>query len=192
MTHISVICENKECKNTFPSELNFVNCQNVKFQNCASGTCPKCGSLGMIPNGVYNAINNNVFAFLQDSSDIEVLRKVADTLKKNIKNKKSPNKIRRELIKEYSQFKSTWNLMPRNKDEAYKFVNILLGSVVAACAILTVMNSTDESKPKTIINETTINNTINNHDQSIHVLHQNILDDNHTEGNTTQDNQRII
>ena len=191
MAHISVTCENKECKNIFPSELNLINCIDVEFKNCASGTCPKCGSFGMIPNGVYNAINNNVFAFLQESTDIQILKKVADTLKKDIKSKKSPNKIRRKLIKEYSQYKKIWNLMPQNSDEAYKFVNILIGSVVAACAILTVMNSNDASQDKTIVNETTINN-INLQDRSIHLWHPKNREYNHTEDRATQDSQQKI
>ena len=62
MPNIPAICLNQNCKNIFPSGFSLSKSRNITFTNCTSGPCPRCGSNGTIPNGIYDSTGDNIFA----------------------------------------------------------------------------------------------------------------------------------
>lgn len=178
MTKIPTICLNPKCNTIFPSVFN-LKALNASFKNVGMGPCPKCGGDGKIPDGSYSNFDDKIFAFLEDVNDIALFQKIAQAIQRDLKRNKSPISIKKKLTKQFPKHKSTWNLIPETKQDAYAAIQIILAIIMA---VITIGTCSKENK------EIIINQTYNNlYLEEGHESEQNIPFDNHTEDNSTQD-----
>lgn len=156
------------------------------FQGCLSGPCPKCGSNGKIPNGRYNAFGESLFAFLDNISDADIIKKSIEVIKKRLTKGESPEQIIEQAKKEAPELQSLWDLIPKTRADAYTFIMLLLTLLTL---IVTCFQTFKSNDPKSItIKQEIINQTFQNFylgDNSVNVY---IQQDNHTESIKNQKN----
>jgi len=158
MPQIPAICLTPNCNTLFPSGVELQNARNISFQNCKSGPCPKCGGTGKIPDGSYDVLENKIFAFLFHENDINLFRKITETVQRDLKRNISPKNIKKKLNKQFPKHKNTWSLIPESKLDAYAVIQIILAIITTAITVGSCTNSNKE----TIINQTYNNIYIEN------------------------------
>jgi len=150
MPQIPAICLTPNCNTLFPSGVELQNARNISFQNCKSGPCPKCGGTGKIPDGLYDAFESKIFAFLSHENDIDLFRKITETVQRDLKRYISPKNIKKKLNKQFPKHKNTWSLIPESKLDAYAVIQIILAIISTAITV----GSCTKSNKETIINQT--------------------------------------
>lgn len=137
MPNVPAVCINHDCGFVFQSSLGII-CSGgatVGFKGCHAGPCPKCGSMGRIPDGRYDAIGASLFAYLENASDISIFKKSAEVLEKYLRAGESPNQIIDNIKKESPELQSLWDLIPKKREEAYIFIGLILTflTLLATC-----------------------------------------------------------
>ncbi|EKD67047.1 MAG: hypothetical protein ACD_48C00622G0004 [uncultured bacterium] len=163
MPQVPAICLTPNCNTLFPSGVELQNARNISFHNCTSGPCPKCGGDGKIPDGSYDAFENKLFAFLFQENDLNLFRKITETVQRDLNRNISPKNIKKKLNKQFPKHKNTWSLIPESKLDAYAVIQIILAVISTAIAI----GSCTKSNKETIINQTYNNIYIENNRKTL-------------------------
>jgi len=159
MPQIPAICLTPNCNTLFPSGVELQNARDISFQNCTSGPCPKCGGTGKIPDGSYEAFENNLFAFLSKENDVLLFRKITETIQRDIRRNVSPKNIKKKLKKQFPKHKNTWNLIPETKIDAYAVIQIILAIISTIIAIGACSRSNKENIISQTYNDIYIENS---------------------------------
>ena len=82
MNTVIAICENKQCETIFtiPNLLDVKGSTKIQFTGSKLGPCPKCGSFGKIPDGIYQMINNSLELIKGPQESIDTLLKIKQIL----------------------------------------------------------------------------------------------------------------
>jgi hypothetical protein len=124
MQYVPAICT--KCKTIFPA-VSFAGAGlKATFVGCSAGPCPKCGSIGRIPNGRYDIFGDTIFALLHDVVDTEIIKQSIAVIKTNIAAKAAPEKITEEATKAAPELQKLWDFIPKTRVEAYAFVTLLV------------------------------------------------------------------
>lgn len=132
MSLIPAICSNTKCGAVFSSGLNTEGVQTT-FVGCEVGYCPKCGSLGRIPDGEYSAISNTLYANLKNIEDISILIKLQEIIKTSVKNNDFSS-TKSQLADYAPAWSNVWGLLPEKDITAsisiYMFILALLQTAI--------------------------------------------------------------
>lgn len=155
MGKVPVLCEN--CFSFFTVDNLVAAGTTCSFINCAAGPCPKCGGMGIIPDGTYEFLNKSIKLLTGSDFSKEVLRKLEKILREAKEKSLSIEVLEGRIEKEIPQAKGFLKWLPKNKSEYYGFIGLLIGLVGT---IFTMLNSGSNY----IIpdNEVIINNVLNN------------------------------
>lgn len=99
------------------------------------GPCPKCGSDGKIPDGIYSNFENKLFAILESIDDVLLFKNIQKEIKRDLQRNKSPKNIKRKLKKSFSKYNSLWDLIPETKQDAYMVIQIILSIIAIAISL---------------------------------------------------------
>ncbi len=69
-TSIPVLCKNPDCGEVFLSDFAIATSPgaSISFEGCVTGSCPKCGSVGMITSGTYLGVGLQTATFIPQSA----------------------------------------------------------------------------------------------------------------------------
>ena len=151
------------------------------FINLLYGICPKCGTVGRIPDGKYSGIGDKLFATLFDITDIDILKDYKSFVSEQIKSGIDPEVIQKSANKKYPQLKSLSDLIPKTRAEAYTLIGLML------TLITLTINSCEKLKTKELKNEIKqeiINQSFQNFYISGDSVNLYVQSSNHTELNT--------
>ncbi|MBN1397318.1 MAG: hypothetical protein JXA06_04720 [Bacteroidetes bacterium] len=135
MPQLPSICTNPKCGMIFASPINLLATDNT-FINLLYGICPKCGTVGRIPNGKYSSIGDQLFATLFDIPDIAILNNYVSFVSEKVHSGLSPEIIKESVNNEFPQLKPLSDLIPQTRSDAYAFIGILLtliGLTIECC-----------------------------------------------------------
>jgi uncharacterized protein YecA (UPF0149 family) len=121
---VPAVCDN--CGSFFPSGVEVKDSFHITFKGNVSGPCPKCGSLGHIPDGVYNIIGNTIKILSGPERTISELNQLAEILKQAKDENTSSNEVRDKIEEEAPEFISIKDFLPESKNELYVFITIIL------------------------------------------------------------------
>lgn len=96
------------------------------FINFHYGICPKCGSVGRIPDGEYSGLGEKLFATLFNVSDVSVFKDYISFLSDQLHSGISPEIIQESASHKFPQLKSLSDLIPKTRADAYAFIGIML------------------------------------------------------------------
>ncbi len=101
MNNIIAFCENSACGAIFEYQklIGGKGSADIEMSNVRVGPCPKCGSSGVVPDGVYKYANNVINFLTGPSSSIEALKQVEAILKKAKKEGASKEEVISEIEK---------------------------------------------------------------------------------------------
>jgi hypothetical protein len=159
MPPLPSICTNPKCGLIFPSPINMEGSDNT-FINVPYGICPKCGSVGRIPNGNYSGVGDKLFATLFDISDIAILKDYVAFISDKVNSGIAPNTIRDSVNHKYPELKSLSDLIPKTRAEAYAFIGILIALITLA---LTCSDKLKSKEPTIEIKQEIINQSFQNY-----------------------------
>jgi hypothetical protein len=147
---IPAFCDN--CGAVFRSGIDADHCINIKFENISVGTCPICGKSGHVPDGVYNFIGDTIEILAAPRRTIDEFTRLITILTEGAKKRDDVEDIARQIRKEVPEISQIADILTRNRNDLYSFIQIILTVV----QILFSMRGCDGDK-----NSITINQTIN-------------------------------
>jgi len=151
MPNIPAFCDN--CGAMFSSGIFVDNCLNLTLSNNKSGPCPKCGSIGHIPDGVFNIIGNTIQILSAPDRTIDELRRLAEIFKQARKTNKEPKEVAETIERELPKLTSIMQFMPANRAEWYAFVALVLAAVQIYLAASPPPNQASSPATSVIINQ---------------------------------------
>lgn len=153
MPYIPAFCDH--CGLIFNSGFSFGgNVQNITMSGNKT-QCPNCGEMAIIPDGLYNVVNNTIE--LLKGPEISAQRlKLLKLIITDLRNKELTNQeLNNKLTEEIPELSSLKDFLPKTRNELYAFLGLLLAIVT----ILININSNDDKA------NITINNVIQNYNQ---------------------------
>ncbi|MCH6580106.1 MAG: SEC-C domain-containing protein [Nitrospinae bacterium] len=133
MPHLPAFCDN--CDAVFNSGIFVENSFNNTFVNCASGPCPKCGSMGHIPDGIYNVFGNIIELLAGPERSVQDLQRLAELIKRAQEKNASPKEVSQEIKKKIPNLQALADFIP---DVPEKLMNwtVFLAAIVTLIGFL--------------------------------------------------------
>lgn len=127
MVMLPAICDN--CGTIFGSGIQAINSRNITIKGGKTGPCPKCGAMGVIPDGVYDVIDDviNVVA-LSNISNLQLLK-----IRDDLQNAKTIEQ-QKEIIKN-----SPYGKMVEKDDEKFD-VKTFINWLIIIIEVITALN----------------------------------------------------
>jgi hypothetical protein len=79
MPMMPAICNN--CKSSFPSGIS-IESSKITLSGNTAGPCPKCGSMGRIPDGIFNFIDDSIKIVSAPERTVQELTKFTSIFRK--------------------------------------------------------------------------------------------------------------
>lgn len=79
MPAVLAVCDS--CGTAFPSGFFFENATNITMAGNRSGPCPRCGGMGSIPDGRYDATKDSIQIMATSATSLESLRRLEAVLR---------------------------------------------------------------------------------------------------------------
>jgi hypothetical protein len=127
MPEMPAFCDN--CGAIFGSGLVFENCSNVSLSGGKSGPCPRCGSNGSVPDGVYDITGNAIKLISGTLKTVEQLKALSIILSNAQKNNQTREEVNEKIQKETPELSSLTAILPKTRIELYAFITIILMAI---------------------------------------------------------------
>ena len=157
MPDIPAICNS--CGTLFPSGMFLENCRDMSLSGCTAGPCPRCGSQGHIPDGIYNVTGNIIELLSGPGSTIEALTRLKEKLTRIRDRTSNQNEIRSQVEEVLSEHEGLKNYIPKNGSELAAYIAVIV-SIIALILNYGFKNK-DKIGPDNVINQINIDQTIN-------------------------------
>lgn len=150
MAGIIAFCKNTQCNAIF--EMNNLiggdgNVQ-VTMTGCSVGPCPKCGSQGVVPDGVYEYANHAITLVKGPLKSIELLTKIERIVRQSVEENKTKEEIVQAVESEVPEAKSFLDSIP-TIDNLTQWVSLLISILTFAILIhTTYIDDEDDDKYK--------------------------------------------
>ena len=148
MATLPAICGNPTCRNVFPSGYGLEG--GAIYSGNQSGPCPKCGSMGYVPDGKYEAAQTTILGVLDRVQDVQILKTATQVLKSELDAGKSPEQIKQKVSEEIPELKTLWDLIPKKRTEAYTVIGIILAMLALAPKYISELKSKPSHDEPTI------------------------------------------
>jgi len=152
MPDMPAFCGN--CGLVFNSGFFFENCINISLQG-NNVSCPSCGSMTSIPDGLYNFIDSSIELLKGPEITIYRLKELKNIISELRKQKASFSGIKETIEKEVPELNSIIGTLPKTRTELYAFLALLIA------AITLLLNQCEKNEDKNI----TIHNTVNQYNE---------------------------
>ena len=150
MASVPAICDS--CGTAFPSGIVAEDSYNISFSGVRAGPCPKCGSSGHVPDGLYNFIGSAI-AVISASKRTKTELTRLELLVEKARSEENPEPLVTDIQNEFPEFASVLSVLPHNRTELYGFLGLLL-------ALLSYLQA---FKPKPEPSPAMINNFFNSY-----------------------------
>lgn len=152
--NIPAFCDNPNCGGVFSSGIVVTNGSNITLVGNKSGPCPRCGSMGHIPDGVFNFLGDTIEILSAPKTTIEELSSLSKILKEAYEQKLSSEQVAKRIEQDVP------NLSKLNRffKEQSGWINFLQLLMTAATLIYAIKSS--NANNTTIDNNITINQVI--------------------------------
>jgi len=158
---IPAICDN--CSTIFNSGIVVANSYDISFSGCIAGPCPKCGSNGHVPDGLYNIVNETIEILRAPDISVREMLKFAQKLKTGLESNFDHHTIIEEIENEHREFERLSDILPKNRNELYAFITIIIMVIQLLISTHSSQNDTTNINYNITNNytETIINNIYN-------------------------------
>jgi hypothetical protein len=136
MPMVPAFCDS--CGFAFPSGVFVENCVNITLSGNKVGPCPKCGSMGSVIDGVFDATRNLIEIVSAPDWTKQKLKGLEVTLKKIQELDASPEEKVDVLKREAPELSSIAETLPRTRVELYAFLTMLLFAIsifISECSV---------------------------------------------------------
>lgn len=130
MVMLPAICD--RCGTVFPSSIVMSN-ETAFLKGNKSGPCPKCGSVGSVPDGTYEVANEVATYFINEDYSINEYKKLKDIFQNALQNDFTFEQL--EEATESNGLKLS-DILPQNRDEARSDIKWFIGIVISILSIV--------------------------------------------------------
>ncbi len=127
MPAIPAFCDT--CGTAFSSGIVVENSFNVSFSGNRSGSCPKCGGMGHVPDGVFNVVGSTIEILSAPSRTIQELTRLVEILRAAKTSSAKPEDVARDIERDVPALAPLMQLLPANRSEWFAFLAVLLAIV---------------------------------------------------------------
>ena len=138
MPDIPAFCNN--CGAIFRSGI-FIGGGTATLVGNTAGPCPVCGSMGVIPDGVYSIAGNIINLLSGPHSSVEHLKRLASILNEARLVKTEPNLVAEKIREEAPELSSIIDVLPKTRSELYPFITLIFFTITVLIAYATYSNS---------------------------------------------------
>jgi len=144
--HIPAFCDT--CGAIFRSGFVVENATNITFSGNRSGPCPACGSMGHIPDGVFNFVGTTIEVLSAPQRTVDELSHLSKILREATEHTQSPEQVAETIRQQLPGLSALIELLPRTRAELYGF----LALIIAVIALMT--QGGDGEAPHITVNQT--------------------------------------
>ena len=120
-----------------------------------AGPCPRCGSMGIIPDGKYETIKNRLTVILNNVKKVEDLEHLKRVLENSIKKTKSKN-AKKKLLKKSPEHAEVWNLLPKDGVDLFLILGAYSTETGHPVQTKPDSQSTGKRTPSPLISDTSV------------------------------------
>lgn len=124
MPEIPAFCD--ECGTIFGSGFVVENSRDITFSGNFVGPCPNCGSMGHIPDGVYNVLDGTIELLSGLNKSVAQIKRLTSLLRDAQKSNMSKADLGQRLEKEVPEFSSLSKWMPDSPSARYALISLIL------------------------------------------------------------------
>lgn len=149
--NLPAICN--KCGIVFDSSFELSGNISIIMEGCSSGPCPKCGSMGSIPNGMYKFINGVLSLLNSDNYSRSDLIYLTNELKKIKDNRSSIDEVALELEENSPKFSQILELLPKNREEKRSDLQFWISTIISVIMLfISIKPSTPSINIEQVIN----------------------------------------
>jgi len=121
------------CGTAFPSSF-VVNgrVSGLSMAGNSAGPCPKCGGRGHVPDGVFNFVGQTIEIVSAPRRTFDELSRFANIVRRARESGAPSDAVAREIRESTPNFAGIASLLPKNRQDWYAFLNLLLVIVTLA------------------------------------------------------------
>ncbi len=123
MVRIPAVCN--KCSTVFASGFDIAG-KNNTFSGCNSGPCPTCGGRGSIPDGVYSALSDTIFAYKAGRINQATLRGLVDLLELAKATGDEPQNVAERIKSDVPELASVADALPKTRSDLYAFLALFI------------------------------------------------------------------
>lgn len=151
MPEMPAFCDN--CSAIFGSGFVFENCRSVHLYGNKAGPCPNCGSLGSIPDGIFEMTGNAIRLLHGTAKTIGNLNRLTQILTNAQKSKLTKEQVESEINREVPELSSFASILPKTRNELYAFIAIILTVIGLIMAGVSKEESLRDSEVERIVDQ---------------------------------------
>lgn len=136
MPRVPAFCNN--CGSVFPSGFSVSDEGTLTVVGCKSGPCPRCESMGSVPDGVFRAAGDIIRLLAGPQKTIEQLQALASIISEARNTVSEPHKAVDRIKREAPELSLIVDVFPKTRNELYGFLTVILmavGTVIAGAAL---------------------------------------------------------
>ena len=153
MVNLPAICDN--CGFVFRSGFAGGGGSTITVIGSKSGPCPRCGSMGSVPDGTYRMIEDMIEVLSASDRTIDELRKLSILVDSAKRGELSQDEVKMRAKEEIPELHPLLDwIVPRNREERFNFGMVILGVILP----LIISAMTNSSKEPNIDIDVVVNN----------------------------------
>ncbi len=155
MNRVIAYCENKNCGAIFeiPNLIGGPGSAQIEFTNTRLGPCPNCGSIGLVPDGVYKYFNQAISFVRGPKESVDKLIQLKELLLKFKSNPSTKEEVVKEVEKISPDYARTINKAPQSFDYQKWILTILAILTTAILVHQTYFKGNDDQIKDKIIEQ---------------------------------------
>lgn len=152
------------CYTAFPSGIVVENVKNLTISRVQSRPCPRCGGIGHVPDGVFNAIGNFIEVLSGPDRTVQELQRLATIIKDSRKNNETADQIKQKIEEDVPQLSPLMNLIvPKTAGDFYALLSVIIAIITSILSMIDSSSNGDKQQSNQVINNEVIyNEVINN------------------------------
>ena len=113
------------CGLVFGSGFQIENSTNISLHGVTS-TCPRCGGVGRVPDGIYNVLGGVVQLLSGPRSSAQQITKLQQVLEAARAKEQNPEEVRKAVEAVAPELTTLASSLPTSRVELYAFITVLL------------------------------------------------------------------
>lgn len=130
MIDIPAVCKN--CGNIFPSGMAVENVRNIRISDFRS-QCPNCNAMGVVPDGIYNVVNDTIDYIANHNYSTEELVRFRNMFQSALEEDMSYEELNQEASK---QNLSLSDILPQDGEQLRTDIKWFIGIIIAVLSLL--------------------------------------------------------
>ncbi len=133
MPPVLAVCDS--CGTAFPSGIFIENSTNITMTGNRSGPCPRCGGMGRVPDGRYDATKDSIHIMATSATSIESLRRLEAILRGVNRPGVTGQAVAAAIKTQAPEFSALAPIVQRGGIDVAKWIGVILTAILVLYAM---------------------------------------------------------